>query len=197
MNFFKTAFATLLLGAGCASATTIDFEQANGTPGGVTGGVTINTQGFTLTDATSIIDIADGSVWSGNGPAHSGSYAALAEMSPMITMTATNAGVFSLQSFWIHGFEGYATAGSVTGYLNGVEAGSLLFSITDSWQNIAANFGQVDLIVINADDAYMVDDIGATINASDVPEPGSIALFGLGLAGLAGAMRRQRAARKQ
>jgi hypothetical protein len=191
MNFFKTALASMLLAAGCASATTIDFEQANGTPGGVAGGVAINTQGFTFTDATSIIDIAAGSVYSGNGPAHSGSYAALAEMGPVITMTATNAGVFSLQGLWIHGFEGYGTAGSLTGYLNGIATGSVLFSITDSWQNVAANFAQVDRIIINADDAYMVDDIDATITASDVPEPASIALFGLGLAGLAYAMRRK------
>lgn len=190
MNFFKTALASMLLAAGCASAATIDFEQANGTPGGAAGGVTIDTQGFTFTDATSIVDLANGSVYSGNGPAHSGSFAALADMSTVITMTATNAGIFSLQNFWIHGFDGYATAGSLTGYLNGVATGSLLFSITDSWQNIAANFTQVDQIVIDADGNYLVDDIGATINASDVPEPASIALFGLGLAGLAYAIRR-------
>ena len=196
MNFFKTALASMLLAAGCASATTIDFEQANGTPGGVTSGVTIDTQGFTFLDAASIVDIAAGSVYSGNGPAHSGSYAALAEMS-IITMSATNAGVFSLQGFWIHGFEGYGTAGSLTGYLNGIATGSVLFSITDSWQNIAANFARVDRIVISADDAYMVDDIDATINASDVPEPASVALFGLGLAGLAYAMRRKPALSKR
>jgi hypothetical protein len=193
MNFIQSSLAAMLLVAGSASAATIDFEQANGTPGGIAGGATIDTQGFSFTDVTSIIDISGGSTWSGNGPAHSGSFAALADSSTAITMTATNAGVFSLQDFWIHGFEGYAGDGTVTGYLNGVEVGALVLSITDSWQNIAANFTQVDRIVIDAGGNYMVDDIGAAINATDVPEPAGIALFGLGLAGLAGAMRRKQA----
>jgi len=194
MNFLRSALAAMLMVAGAASAATIDFEHAdaNGTPGGISDSVPITTQGFIFSEGADVIDITNG-VWSGNGPAHSGSFAALADASTMVTMTAASQGVFSLQDFWIHGFEGYSGGGSVTGYLNGLQVGSLLLSITDDWQNIAANFTQVDRIVIDAGGNYLVDDIGATIGASDVPEPASIALFGLGLglAGVAGALRRK------
>jgi hypothetical protein len=184
----------MLIVAGSASATTIDFEHAdaNGTPGGINyDGAPVTTQGFAFSSNMFVIDVTDG-VFSGEGPAHSGSFAVLNDLMGALTLTAANAGAFTLQDFWIHGFYGETYDGSVTGYLNGVQVGAVSLSTGADWQNIAANFARVDQVVIDGGGSFLVDDINATISASDVPEPASLALFGLGLAGL-GALRRKSA----
>lgn len=199
MKRFNARIASLLLLAGCAvgnaSATVVDFEHPDAQ--GIIGGpnydaVPIQTQGYTISGNAVVVDVTTG-VYSGEGPAHSGNFVGLSELAGAIVVTATNGGLFSLQDLWIHSFYNDASAGSLTGYLNGVVVGSTGFDITADWQNIAASFAQVDQVVIDGNGAFMVDDIGATINASAVPEPASLALLGFGLAGIAGAMRRKNA----
>lgn len=99
-----------------------------------------------------------------------------------------NQGVFALANFWIHGFLGEAGASSVTSFLNGVEVESIAFVTSAEWQSIGANFALVDQVVINGYGNYLVDDV----SASAVPEPASVALFGLGPAGFV-ALRRKKA----
>lgn len=195
-NFFAKMFATLLLGAcaaGHAAATTIDFEHADAK--GIVGSVNysdrpIATQGFSFSVNMDVIDVTDGT-YSGTGPAHSGSFATLNDYGGDAVLTADANAVFSLDDFWIHSWFGGSSAGAVRGYLNGAEIGVVFFAIPSSWQDIVTNFGQVDQVVISADGYFLLDDIA--VNGNSVPEPTSLALFGLALAGLAGARSRKNA----
>ncbi|MDQ2820455.1 MAG: hypothetical protein M3Y65_08670, partial [Pseudomonadota bacterium] len=172
MNFFKSSILAALVLAGSVSAAVIDFEHpdAYGIPGGTNyDNNPVNTQGFSFSNNTYVVDVTTG-VNSGEGPAYSGSFVGLNDRGGAIEMTATDGSLFALQNFWIHGFFGDSD-GSVMGYLNGVLVGTVGLSTGADWQNIVANFTQVDRIVIDAAGNFMVDDIDASISASDVPEP--------------------------
>lgn len=196
MAYYTKLFSTLLLAA-CAvsnaTATTIDFEHADAK--GIAGGVNykdrpIVTQGFSFSTNMDVIDVTNG-YWSGTGPAHSGSFAILNDYGGDTILAAADDATFSLQNFWIRSWYGYDGAGWVSAYLNGQNTGTVNFSSTEAWQNVVANFTNVDRVVIHAN-VFLVDDIAVNGKDSAVPEPASPALFGLALASIAGARRRKR-----
>ncbi len=181
--------AALALSPLAAQATTITFDDI-GVPGKYVGNGFID-QGYNFGSGASVIDISSTSAWASYGPAYSGNYAALSNYGTVITMTKVGGGTFSLQDFltkeW---FTGFAFNVSVTGYLAGSAVGTLVFSDTNTWQDIAANFSQVDDVTFSGFSYFALDNV--TVDApSAVPEPGTLSLLGAALLCMAGFLRRR------
>ena len=75
-------------------------------------------------------------------------------------------------------------------------ASSSTLALTDTFQTLAPNFSSLHYLEIRANNDnqwFSVDNLVINENGSQVPEPGSLALVGLALAGVASMGRRAKA----
>ncbi len=173
-----------------AQATTIDFE-ASGTPG-TYNALDYPIDGFIFSHTMDNIDVGPAGSWSGTGPAHSGTFAALNNYGGAGVITLAAGGTFSFENLWLKSWFGSASTMTVTGSLNGVDVGSVSGTVNMEWVNFVGNFSAIDTLTITPTTGgnFLVDDIA--LNSMDpVPEPESYAMLLAGL-GLLGCMAKRR-----
>lgn len=188
----KTTLAAALVAAlgmaAPAGATTLTFDDI-----GIVGQTTLTgfvEKGFKFSSNMDVIDVSStGGTWSyGVNGGHSGKFAALNDYYGDMVMTVLGGGLFSVQDLWINGWQGGSTTSTISGWLNGVQVSSVSVSYSSPWKDVVLNFAGIDSLRISGG-VFLVDDI--TVNGN-VPEPGSVALLGLGLMGLYASRRKSK-----
>jgi hypothetical protein len=191
MNKLLLALAVTAASCTPALATTIDFEST-GTPHSVNA-LDYTIDGFRFNETMDNVDIND-SPWMGTGPAHSGSFVALNDFGGAGTITRDDGATFTFNSLWVKNwFDSSARTGSLIGLRNGDVVAQVNATSNGNWTQATGNFANIDTLRFDFGNFFMIDDV--TLNdVSQVPEPGTLAIVGLGLAGLLSARRKARKA---
>lgn len=173
-----------------ANAGVLTFDDV---PGAVANGVghVGSYAGFNFSSTFDWIDTV-GSSW--NYGAVSGEFTLLNDYGGVGVITAVGGVDFTFDGMWA---ETWANQGPRTGTVRGYNNGALVWSsnvaLTSQFQHFGGIAGAIDELHLDLGNYFLVDNLALNDDAAPIPEPASIALLGLGLAGLALSKRRKQA----
>ncbi len=145
-------------------------------------------QGFEFLGDTLFIDTV-GSSW--NYGAVSGEVTMYSTYGTRTTIKKVGGADFTFDGLWA---KTWGNAAARTGHILGYNDGALVFDstidMTSTFKQFAGKAGMIDELQLEMG-YYLVDNLA--LNAQRVPEPASLALLGLGLAGISVLRRRKQA----
>lgn len=194
MKNFGLIFAAIIGFAFSMSsqATVLDFEDMGGMNNVVQ--FPASYHDFDFMGNGSNLDIVDvtnpSSPWGSHGPAYSGQNIVLNDWGQDGTIDSLM-GAFMFDGAWFKEWSSTSATVSIEGYLNNSLVDTVSFTISNNgWQFVSGFSSSVDSLVIrDGGSVFMMDNF--TFNTTQVPEPASIALLGLGLAGIGFSRKRK------